>query len=75
MQADLGVGAALVPGDRTPVLVTKDMLLAMKPGSVFVDIAIDQGGSTEASLPTTHRDPVIKVCVWWGGGGGPSHSL
>lgn len=64
VQADVAVGAALVAGARTPVLVTKAMLESMKPGSVFVDVAIDQGGMTEMSRPTTHTNPVFKVCVW-----------
>ena len=60
-QADLAVGAALVTGARAPVLVSEATLRSMKPGSVFVDIAIDQGGCTEVSHATTHRDPVFKV--------------
>ena len=55
---DLLVAAALVPGARAPVLVTREMLGRMTPGSVIVDIAIDQGGCLETSRPTTHSDPV-----------------
>jgi alanine dehydrogenase len=56
-KADLVVGAALVPGARTPVLVTRDMLKTMKKGAVLVDVAIDQGGCFETSKETTHRQP------------------
>jgi alanine dehydrogenase len=56
---DLLVGAVLVPGSRAPKLVTREMLRMMKPGSVLVDIAIDQGGCIETSRPTTHDDPVF----------------
>jgi len=56
-KADLLVGAALVPGARTPVLVTRDMLRTMKKGTVLVDVAIDQGGCFETSKETTHRQP------------------
>ena len=56
--ADLLIGAVLVPGARAPKLVTRAMLRLMKPGSVFVDIAIDQGGCAETSRPTTHDEPV-----------------
>ncbi|HEX4140253.1 MAG TPA: alanine dehydrogenase [Candidatus Methylacidiphilales bacterium] len=55
---DLLIGAVLVPGAKAPKLVSRDMLRSMKPGSVFVDIAIDQGGCAETSRPTTHDDPV-----------------
>jgi alanine dehydrogenase len=48
----------LVPGARAPKLITRDMLTQMRPGSVLVDIAIDQGGCAETSRPTTHHDPV-----------------
>ncbi len=67
--ADLIIGAVLVPGAKAPKLVTREMLKAMKPGSVFVDIAIDQGGCSETSRATTHQDPiyveegVIHYCV------------
>jgi alanine dehydrogenase len=56
---DLLVGAVLVPGARAPKLISRDMLRLMKPGSVLVDIAIDQGGCVETSRPTTHHDPVF----------------
>ncbi len=56
---DLLVGAVLVPGAKAPKLISRDMLRMMKPGSVLVDIAIDQGGCVETSRPTTHHDPVF----------------
>jgi alanine dehydrogenase len=56
---DLLIGAVLVPGARAPKLITRDMLRRMRPGSVLVDIAIDQGGCVETSHPTTHHDPVF----------------
>ncbi|MDA8086026.1 MAG: alanine dehydrogenase [Nitrospiraceae bacterium] len=59
--ADLVIGAALVPGARAPLLITRQMLGAMRRGSVIVDISIDQGGVTETSMPTTHDDPVYEV--------------
>ena len=55
---DLLIGAVLVPGAKAPKLITRAMLRKMKPGSVLVDIAIDQGGCAETSRPTTHLDPV-----------------
>ncbi len=55
---DLLIGAVLVPGAKAPKLITREMLKKMKPGSVLVDIAIDQGGCVETSRPTTHLDPV-----------------
>jgi alanine dehydrogenase len=55
---DLLIGAVLVPGAKAPRLISRNMLRSMKPGSVFVDIAIDQGGCAETSRPTTHDDPV-----------------
>jgi alanine dehydrogenase len=55
---DLLIGAVLVPGAKAPKLITRAMLQKMKPGSVVVDIAIDQGGCAETSRPTTHLDPV-----------------
>lgn len=57
VKADVVVGAALVPGARTPVLVTRDMLKTMKKGTVLVDVAIDQGGCFETSRETTHHKP------------------
>jgi alanine dehydrogenase len=59
--ADLVIGAVLVPGARAPKLVTRDMLKEMKPGAVIVDVAIDQGGCVETARPTTHTDPVYTV--------------
>ena len=61
LEADLVIGAVLVPGAKAPTLVTNDMVRRMKPGSVLVDISIDQGGCFEDSHPTTHADPVYKV--------------
>jgi alanine dehydrogenase len=67
--ADLVIGSVLVPGASAPRLVTKEMIRKMRPGSVLVDIAIDQGGCFETSRPTTHTDPtyvvdnVIHYCV------------
>lgn len=59
--ADLVIGAVLVPGAKAPKLVTHDMLRQMRPDSVVVDVCIDQGGSFETSRPTTHTDPVYSV--------------
>jgi alanine dehydrogenase len=59
--ADMVIGAVLVPGAKAPKLVTNDMVSRMKPGSVLVDIAIDQGGCFEDSRPTTHADPTYPV--------------
>jgi len=53
------IGAVLVPGARAPKLIRRDMLRRMRPGSVVVDIAIDQGGCAETSRPTTHDNPVF----------------
>ena len=58
---DLVIGSVLIPGDKTPHLVTRDMLKLMRPGTVLVDVAIDQGGCFETSHPTTHSDPVYSV--------------
>jgi len=55
---DLLIGAVLVPGAKAPKLIDREMMRVMKPGSVFVDIAIDQGGCAETSRPTTHHDPI-----------------
>ncbi len=60
-EADIVIGAVLIPGASAPKLVTKAMLKTMKPGSVIVDIAIDQGGCLETSHATTHADPVYTV--------------
>jgi len=59
--ADLVVGSVLIPGAKAPKLVTRDMLRTMEPGTVMVDVAIDQGGCFETSHPTTHEDPVYYV--------------
>ena len=59
--ADLVIGAVLIPGASAPKLVRRDMISLMKPGSVVVDVAIDQGGCMETSRPTTHTDPVYYV--------------
>jgi alanine dehydrogenase len=59
--ADLVIGAVLIPGARAPKLITRPMLSTMKPGSVLVDVAIDQGGCAETSRPTTHSEPVYVV--------------
>ncbi len=61
LQADLVIGAVLVTGAKAPKLVSNDLVAQMKPGSVLVDIAIDQGGCFEDSHPTTHENPVYKV--------------
>lgn len=58
---DLVVGSVLIPGAKAPHLVTRDMIKSMRPGSVMVDVAIDQGGCFETSHPTTHSDPVYEV--------------
>lgn len=68
-RADLVIGAVLVPGAHAPKLVTRDMLKVMQPGSVIVDVSIDQGGCFETARPTTHQDPtyvvdhVVHYCV------------
>ncbi|MEZ0610047.1 alanine dehydrogenase [Fibrella sp. WM1] len=67
--ADLIVGAVLIPGAKAPHLVTRDMLKLMRPGTVLVDVAVDQGGCIETCRPTTHEDPtyviddVVHYCV------------
>jgi len=58
-RVDLLIGAVLVPGAKAPKLISRDMLRCMRPGSVLVDIAIDQGGCAETSRPTNHHDPVF----------------
>ncbi|CAM4176430.1 alanine dehydrogenase [Nocardia ninae] len=60
-EADLVIGAVLVPGAKAPTLVSNDLVAQMKPGSVLVDIAIDQGGCFADSRPTTHADPTYRV--------------
>ena len=59
--ADLVIGAVLVPAGRAPVVVTEDMVRAMKPGAVIVDVAVDQGGCIETTHETTHADPVYEL--------------
>jgi len=61
VDADLVIGAVLVPGAKAPNLISNELVSRMKPGSVLVDIAIDQGGCFEDSRPTTHADPVYRV--------------
>jgi alanine dehydrogenase len=67
--ADLIVGAVLIPGAKAPHLITRDMLRLMKPGTVLVDVAVDQGGCIETCTPTTHENPtfiiddVVHYCV------------
>ncbi len=69
LEADLVIGGVLIPGAAAPKLVTAEMVTAMKPGSVIVDVAIDQGGCCETAKPTTHADPtyvvddVVHYCV------------
>ena len=68
-EADLIIGAVLIPGAKAPHLITRDMLKLMKPGTVMIDVAVDQGGCIETCKPTTHEDPtyiiddVIHYCV------------
>ncbi|MBS0290093.1 MAG: alanine dehydrogenase [Proteobacteria bacterium] len=79
-KADLVIGAVLVPGGFAPKLVSRSMLLTMKPGTVLVDVAIDQGGCFETSMPTTHTEPtyiidgIIHYCVTNMPGGVPRTS-
>jgi alanine dehydrogenase len=69
VQADLVIGAVLIPGDRTPILIDRLLLKKMKTGSVIVDVCIDQGGCVETCRPTTHHEPtyvvdgVVHYCV------------
>ena len=58
---DLVIGSVLIPGAKAPHLISRDMLKLMRPGTVMVDVAIDQGGCFETSIPTTHADPTYKV--------------
>lgn len=60
-KADLLIGSVLIPGRRAPKLVTAEMVRTMQPGSVMVDVAIDQGGCFETSRPTTHSDPTFEI--------------
>jgi alanine dehydrogenase len=61
VQADLVIGSVLIPGAKAPKLVTNELVAKMKPGSVLVDIAVDQGGCFEDTHPTTHENPTFKV--------------
>ena len=61
VDADLVIGAVLVPGAKAPMLISNDLVSRMKPGSVLVDISVDQGGCFEDSRPTTHADPTYPV--------------
>ncbi len=61
LDADLVIGAVLVPGAKAPTLISNELVSRMKPGSVLVDISIDQGGCFEDSRPTTHADPTYRV--------------
>jgi alanine dehydrogenase len=67
--ADLVIGGVLIPGAKAPYLVTREMLKLMRPGTVLVDVAVDQGGCFETTRPTTHAEPtyvvedVIHYCV------------
>jgi alanine dehydrogenase len=61
LDADLVIGAVLVPGAKAPTLISDDLVAAMKPGSVLVDISVDQGGCFQSTRPTTHADPVFEV--------------
>jgi len=60
-RADLVVGAVLVPGANAPKIVTSEMVSTMRPGSVVVDVAVDQGGCFETTRATTHSEPVYEV--------------
>jgi len=61
IDADLVIGAVLVPGAKAPTLISNDLVSRMKPGCVLVDISVDQGGCFEATHPTTHSDPTFRV--------------
>jgi alanine dehydrogenase len=60
-RADLAIGGVLIPGANAPKIVTREMVASMKPGSVIVDVAVDQGGCCETTRPTTHSDPVYEA--------------
>lgn len=68
-EADLIIGAVLIPGAKAPLLITRDMLKDMRPGTVLVDVAVDQGGCIETCTPTTHENPtfiiddIVHYCV------------
>ncbi|MEM9348515.1 MAG: alanine dehydrogenase [Planctomycetota bacterium] len=61
VKSDLVIGAVLIPGGRTPVLISKDMLKGMLPGSVIIDVGVDQGGCIETTRPTTHAEPIYII--------------
>ncbi len=61
MESDLIIGAVLIPGAKAPHLITRDMLKIMKPGTVLVDVAVDQGGCIETCKPTTHENPTYEI--------------
>jgi alanine dehydrogenase len=67
IDADLVIGAVLVPGAKAPTLVADELVAAMKPGAVLVDISVDQGGCFESTRPTTHSDPTFEVngCLFY----------
>ncbi len=67
LDADLVIGAVLVPGAKAPTLISNELVSRMKPGAVLVDISVDQGGCFEDTRPTTHSDPVFRVhdCVFY----------
>jgi alanine dehydrogenase len=65
LEADLVIGAVLIPGAAAPKLISADQVRRMKPGSVLVDVAIDQGGCFETSRPTTHRIPATSSTAWF----------
>lgn len=61
LNTDLIIGGVLIPGAKAPKLITRDMLKSMRPGTVIVDVAVDQGGCFETTKPTTHQDPVYMI--------------
>jgi len=67
LDADLVIGAVLVPGAKAPTLVTDELVAAMKTGAVLVDISVDQGGCFESTRPTTHSNPTFEVngCIFY----------
>ena len=67
LDADLVIGAVLVPGAKAPTLITDELVSRMKPGAVLVDISVDQGGCFESTRPTTHSDPTFEVegCLFY----------
>jgi alanine dehydrogenase len=67
LDADLVIGAVLVPGAKAPLLVSDELVRRMKPGAVLVDISVDQGGCFESTRPTTHSDPTFEVegCLFY----------